>query len=441
MTYKETLNYLFNQLPAFEKTGISGYKPGLDNVEKLSALFGSPQKSIKRMIHVAGTNGKGSTSHTLAAILQSAGYKVGLFTSPHLLDFRERIRVNGQMIPESAVIDFIRRYTNKRSELKPTFFELTTIMALEYFFKENVDIAVIEVGLGGRLDSTNIITPILSIITNISLDHTDLLGDTPAQIAKEKAGIIKEGIPVVIGECDCPEVRSVFVEKSKGMQSPIRFADETTDIESIEKTPDGYIYHTSNYGRLHGELTGDYQPKNTATVLAAVDILQQTGLIITTKDIDRGLSNVRELTGLSGRWMRVNESPIAICDTGHNPGGWAYLCGQINSLPGIKHIIIGFVADKDVNLIIGMTHDQISDARYYFTAPECKRRLAPEDLNCIAGQYGLTGYVTDSVTDAYKKALAEAGKDDSIFIGGSNYVVSELLDYLRTADTPTAESF
>jgi len=430
MDYQETINFLFNQLPAFERSGDTAYKPGLQTVNQLSHAFGNPHHKIKT-IHVAGTNGKGSTSHTLASILQSAGYRVGLFTSPHLVDFRERIRVNGQMIPRHAVTNFIERYQKKKLGINPTFFELTTVMAFEYFADQKVDIAIIEVGLGGRLDSTNIITPILSIITNISLDHISLLGNSEPEIAREKAGIIKPGVPVIIGEADNSAVKTVFQEIATQNKAPIIFAKDVPEIKSIIKTGNGFNYITTNYGLIHGELGGNYQPMNSATTLCAVSQIKNLGFSISNEAIAQGFQNVCKLTGLAGRWMKLYDKPLAICDTGHNPGGWEIISKQIAAQPGKKHIIIGFVSDKDVDSILQLISDLSADSEFYFTAPHNHRRLDATELKIIADRYGLHGNVYQNVKDAYKKALAVAGKGDFVFVGGSNYLIAELLESLH----------
>ncbi len=426
MTYREATEFLFNQLPVFEHQGSSAYKPGLDRTLALSEAFGNPHKSLRNVIHVAGTNGKGSICHTLAAILQAHGYRVGLFTSPHLVDFRERIRVNGVMIPEEAVVDFVERFRGMSSSISPSFFELTTVLAFEYFASRQLDFTIVEVGLGGRLDSSNIVSPALSVITNISLDHTDLLGDTPEKIAREKAGIIKAGVPVLVGEAH-GAVRRVFEEVAASVGAPIFFAEDRAEISNCLMTDDGWAYSTRSFGDFIGELSGSYQPRNMSTVLSSLDILKAKGVSLTAEDVSRGASAVCSLTGLAGRWMTVNREPLTICDTGHNPGGWNYISSQIKTLPGKKHIVIGFVADKDVSRVLAMLAEAVPDAVYYFSAPHNHRRLAPERLRQLAVNVGIDGTVFESVSEAYEKSLAAAGKGDSIFIGGSNYLVGELL--------------
>lgn len=427
--YAETIEFLYSQLPAFERDGASAYKPGLDRARALESTFANPHTSFPA-IHIAGTNGKGSTAHTLAAILQSAGYRTGLFTSPHLLDFRERIKVDGEMIPEGEVIDFVERFKNAGLEIAPSFFELTTTMAFEHFRKRRVDIAVIETGLGGRLDSTNIISPILSVITNISLDHTGLLGDTRALIAAEKAGIIKPYTPVVIGESD-DEVRPVFESKASELSAPIIFTEEEQPVKSYRIVDGKPHYVTEKYGEIVGELRGDYQLSNAATILTAVGVLRKLGYDITSDAVKTGFEQVCELTGLMGRWMKIGNNPVVICDTGHNAGGWRYLAPQIDGLPGKKHIVIGFVDDKDVRGILKMIATDVTDCRLYFTQPSNHRALPAETVREIASEVGLDGEVFTSVDSAYKKALADAGKGDSVYVGGSSYVVADFLTYLR----------
>lgn len=431
MDYKQTLDYLFTATPMFHREGAAAYKPGLQTVSALSGLFGSPHAKL-RCIHVAGTNGKGSTAHTLAAILQAAGLRVGLFTSPHLLDFRERIRVDGAMIPQADVVSFTESFRRRGAELQPSFFELTTVMAFDYFARQHVDIAVIETGLGGRLDSTNIITPILSVITNISLDHTSLLGPTLAHIAAEKAGIIKRGVPVVIGEHH-PETAPCFTAKAAREQAPLTFArDAFQEFRTSRAFRDGterLVIETPRFGRIEGELTGDCQQLNARTVLAAVTALTDScGLDIGSEAVREGFANVRALTGLMGRWTTLATRPLTICDTGHNPGGWEIIAPQIARHPGRKHIVAGFVADKDVAAVIALMAT-IPDATFHFTAPSTPRALAPAELHRLAAQAGISGTVSPTVGQAYGKALAEVVDKGSemIFVGGSNFLVADLL--------------
>ena len=426
MTYNEATTYLFNSAPLFQNIGAGAYKEGLSNTNALDSRYGHPHRSY-RTIHVGGTNGKGSVSHTLAAILQCAGYKVGLYTSPHLADFRERIRVNGQMIPEQRVIDFVTEEKAFFEPLHPSFFELATALAFLYFKEEKVDVAVIEVGLGGRLDCTNIINPDLSVITNISKDHVQFLGDTPTQIAKEKAGIIKPGTPVVIGETNNNiEVRNVFITKSKEVGTSIKFADEESEIlHSFAQPQGGRKYQTKNWGVFNGELGGDCQEKNTATILCAVQTLIEQGYNIKDKHVHDGIAKVCSLTGLMGRWQRLGNEPLAICDTGHNIGGMQYIVGQLASTPHERlHFVIGMVNDKDIDSVLGILP---KDAEYYFTQASVQRALSAESLAIKAGKVGLKGVVITDVKEAYRKARQNATKDDLIFVGGSTFVVADLL--------------
>lgn len=406
MTYSEATEYLFTSAPLFQNIGAGAYKEGLGNTEALDTHFGHPHRKYMT-IHVAGTNGKGSVSHTLAAILQSAGYRVGLYTSPHLVDFRERIRVNGEMISKERVVKFIEEERSFFEPLHPSFFELATALAFKYFEEAAVDIAVIETGLGGRLDCTNIVSPILSIITNISFDHIQFLGNTLPAIAKEKAGIIKPGTPVVIGETgENRDVKTVFLEKSLEMQSPIYFADEL------------------NHPHRKTQLKGYCQEKNTQTILTALDILKEK-LNISQESIDKGFLNVCELTGLMGRWQILNISPLTICDTGHNVGGWEYLARQLESTPGTLHIVIGMVGDKDVNKVVSMLPKR---GKYYFTQASVARAMSVEQFTEIARKNGLEGVSFSNVNEAYNAAMKDASTNDTIFIGGSTFIVADLLE-------------
>ena len=416
MNYQETTEYLFNSTPVFEKIGAKAYKPGLQTTFALDEHFGHPHQKYKT-IHIAGTNGKGSCSHTLAAILQSQGYKVGLYTSPHLVDFRERIRVNGECVPEQYVIDFVEENRAFFEPLHPSFFELTTAMALKYFAEQEVDYAVIEVGLGGRLDCTNIITPILSIITNISFDHTQFLGNTLAEIAGEKAGIIKPGVPVVIGEY-LPETRPVFENKAKAENAPILFAQDF-DVTRLEN---------SEPSDVDMELKGSYQERNKKTILTALHILRQK-LAISDEAIREGFAHVCELTGLRGRWEKLNDTPLTICDTGHNLAGWSYLAPQINAVKAeTKHIVFGMVDDKDVAHVLQLLKEKLENrVKYYWTQPSTKRAIPVEKLSELALKLGLHGEIYHSVKEAYNAALKNAEKDDFVFVGGSSYVVADLL--------------
>ena len=408
MNYKDTLDYLYNSAPLFQQIGAGAYKEGLENTWALDEHFGHPHRSF-RSIHIAGTNGKGSCSHTLAAILQEAGYKVGLYTSPHLIDFRERIRVNGQPVPEAYVIRFVEEERAFFEPLHPSFFELTTAMAFRYFAEEKVDVAVVEVGLGGRLDCTNIIRPDLCIITNISLDHVQFLGDTLEKIAGEKAGIIKPGIPVVIGETT-PETRPVFQKKAEEVGAPIHFVEE----EVKEVHPD-WEY----------ELKGLYQEKNRRTLWAALPLLQEGGYQISESDIQAGFAHVVELTGLMGRWQKLQEHPTVVCDTGHNVGGIQYIAEQLRRQVFRRlHIVIGMVNDKDVRGVLALLP---REATYYFTQASVRRALPAGQLARLAAEAGLQGTCYPDVPSAVRAAQKESLPEDFIFVGGSSFIVADLL--------------
>ncbi len=417
MTYLETIDYLYNIAPAFEKVGAGAYKEGLSNTLALDNHFGNPHKAYKT-IHIAGTNGKGSCSHTIAAVLQSAGYRVGLYTSPHLADFRERIKVNGGPIPKERVIEFVEQERNFFEPLQPSFFELTTALAFKYFEEQQVNIAVIEVGLGGRLDCTNIIAPILSIITNISFDHTQFLGNTLSEIAKEKAGIIKEGIPCLIGE-HTAETKLVFKAVAQERHAPLYFAQ------------DNVIDRNINF-----ELKGKYQDKNRNTILNAIELLSKK-INISDKSIEEGFAKVCEYTGLQGRWQKLSENPLTICDTGHNLAGWEYLAPQIKETADKLHkeatetgktltlrIVFGMVDDKDVDSVLALLPE---NAEYYFCQATTKRAVSATSLLKKAKAFDLGGRTFSSVAEAYKCAKAESKPEDFIFIGGSSYVVADLL--------------
>lgn len=424
MNYQETVEYLYSQMPMFSRTGGDAYKEGLDTSLALDELYNHPHKAYKT-IHVAGTNGKGSTSHLLASVLQQSGYKVGLYTSPHLIDFRERIRVNGEMIPEQDVIDFVESYRRSEFAGAPSFFELTSTMAFEYFRKSQVDFAIIETGLGGRLDSTNIITPILSVITNISFDHTQFLGDTLSKIAAEKAGIIKDGVPVVIGEAKEDEIHTIFDEKAKEMQSHIVFAEKTNQIISYTRENDRLILKTIANETLVDELSGDCQVKNANTALNAIHILQSIGITIPQNAIEQGFEHVCGISGLMGRWMVVGESPRIICDTGHNVAGVQYIVKQLaKERYSNLHIVLGFVKDKDVTHILEMFPRY---ATYYFTNASIPRSLPAKELKALATARGLEGNDYSTVAEAYEAAKKVATASDMIFIGGSTFIVADFL--------------
>lgn len=424
MNYQETLDYLFNVTPLFQNIGKDAYKEGFDNTIILDNHFNNPHKKF-RTIHIAGTNGKGSCSHTIAAILQSAGYKTGLYTSPHLIDFSERIKVNGEPIEKEFVIDFVKQNKDFFEPLHPSFFELTTAMAFLYFAEKKVDVAVIEVGLGGRLDCTNIITPDLSIITNISFDHTQFLGNTLKDIAKEKAGIIKEKKPVIIGEYT-PETKTVFEDKAKSTNSDIIFAEDNKLINGYKQTENGLLlYKSDKIKDLYGELNGLYQVKNTNTILNAVYKLIGLGYNIDETNIKNGFRNVCHLTGLMGRWQKLEENPTIICDTGHNIGGMKYIVEQLSRMKYDKlHIIIGMVNDKDISGVISLLP---KNAKYYFTQASVKRALPAEQVKEIANNYGLKGEAYSSVEKALTIAKNNAKENDLIFIGGSTFIVADLI--------------
>ena len=408
MDYQHTLEYLYNSVPMFQQVGSSAYKEGLENTLALDEHFGHPHRNF-RTIHVAGTNGKGSCSHTLAAILQEAGYRTGLYTSPHLVDFRERIRVNGQPVPEEYVIRFVEEERSFFEPLSPSFFELTTAIAFRYFADQKVDVAIIEVGLGGRLDCTNIIRPDLCIITNISFDHTQFLGSTLAQIASEKAGIIKQDIPVVIGETT-PETRPVFAEKAQAVQAPICFAEDHVPEE---------------YSDMDYELKGLYQEKNRRTLLTALPLLQKAGYHLSEQAIRNGFAHVCELTGLMGRWQKLQDAPTLICDTGHNVGGITYIAEQLKQQTYRKlHIVMGMVNDKDIRGVLALLP---RDADYYFTKASVKRALPEAELARLANAAGLQGECYPDVPTAVRAAQEKSLPEDFIFVGGSSFIVADLL--------------
>lgn len=429
--YQEVLDFLYGQLPMFQRTGPAAYKDNLDNTIRLDEMFGFPHRSFKT-IHVAGTNGKGSVSHMLASVLQEAGYKTGLYTSPHLKDFRERIRINGEMISKEAVIEFTNSYLDKNEMemLEPSFFELTVTMAFDYFRSMKVDVAVIEVGLGGRLDSTNIITPEVSVITNISFDHTGLLGNTLPKIAAEKAGIIKKDVPVVVGESSL-ETNSVFKHFAEKMNTSLEFADQEYQADYSMLTISGKqslnirSAEKMAYPDLQLDLLGIYQRQNIPTVLKTIDLLNKKGWNLTEDVIRPGLSNTIRNTGLMGRWQIIGHNPLTICDTGHNQAGIQFVVKQINQIAWKElHIIIGMVNDKDHNEILALLP---GNAHYYFTKAAIPRATQPEELADKAIKFGLTGACYPTVRQALSAALAQAGENDLIFIGGSTFVVAEIL--------------
>jgi len=428
MNYQETISYLFNQLPMFQRTGKAAYKANLDTTLALDAYFEHPHQQFK-CIHVAGTNGKGSVSHTLASVLQSAGYKVGLYTSPHLRDFRERVKINGEMISEEAVVDFVASHKKKFEELSPSFFEMTVALAFDYFAKEKVDIAIVEVGLGGRLDSTNIIDPLLSIITNISFDHTSLLGNTIPVIAGEKAGIIKTNTPVIIGEKH-NESQPVFIETAKLQSAPILFAEDEFELLNTE-LQENYRHlrfkdlMSGELISLESDLLGIYQVKNIRTALVALKMMNEIGFNLSDQIIKDGISKIVAQTSLMGRWQRLGYNPGIICDTGHNVAGISEILKQLNSLRFEKlHMVIGMVDDKDINEVLNLLP---KNATYYFTKASIPRALNEEILKEKADKFQLIGKTYTNVSDALNAAKLVAKSDDLIFVGGSTFVVAEVV--------------
>ena len=405
MNYQDTVSWMFQQLPMYQNKGKSAFKKDLSNTIKLSKHLKEPQNKF-RSIHVAGTNGKGSTSHILASVLQEAGYKVGLYTSPHLKDFRERIRINGKVVSKQFAIGFIKRNKAFFEANNLSFFEMTVGMAFDYFAKQKVDIAVIEVGLGGRLDSTNIITPELSIITNIGFDHTQFLGDTLVDIAGEKAGIIKENIPVIIGETHS-KTQTVFKQKAKSMSSKIYFADQIID-ETLES-----------------DLKGSYQVHNIKTVMQSVEVLRQLGFKISESELKKGLLNVTKNTSLKGRWQVLETEPKIICDTAHNREGLTYVMEQLQLETFEKlHIVFGVVNDKDLSSIMPLLPKK---ATYYFCKPNVQRGLDAQKLKAVFNENQLIGKSFNSVNEALNNAKLNANKDDLIYVGGSTFVVAEII--------------
>ena len=432
MNYQETLDYLYSRLPVFQNVGARAFKPGLHTTRELCKFLGDPQNDYPTL-HIAGTNGKGSTSHMLAAILQQAGYKVGLYTSPHLKDFRERIRVNGAFIGENFITEFISENKSNIERLSPSFFEATVAMAFSYFSKELVDIAVIEVGMGGRLDSTNIITPALSLITNISLDHTQFLGETLEEIAAEKAGIIKPGVPVVISERQTDSIAEVFSTAAERVNAPVVFASNVyevnktgfqnglMEIDVIEKESLKPVY-----AGLRLDLTGAYQLKNIGGVIAAIEILREKGWALQDADVRAALASVTTLTGLKGRWQKLGEKPDIYCDTGHNTAGLASALEQFGSIAsGCQRFVVGFVGDKDISAMLQLFPSQ---GIFYFCQPSNMRALDSTQLMHLAAAYGLKGKAFVNVNDALEAAKRESDSNDTIYVGGSTFVVADIRD-------------
>jgi dihydrofolate synthase/folylpolyglutamate synthase len=421
MNYQNAIDYLYERLPMFQRVGASAYKQDLTNTLALCEMVGNPQAKFKT-IHVAGTNGKGSSAHMLAAVLQSAGYKTGLYTSPHLKEFTERIKINGAEVTKEFVIDFVNRMKPGLEEVQPSFFEATVVMALDYYALEKVDVAVIEVGLGGRLDSTNVITPEVSLVTNISWDHMDLLGDTLQKIAFEKAGIIKPNIPVVISERQ-NEVADVFIKKSTETKSPIVFGLDEYEITALG---DGrfHVLNRENVKEYQLELTGEYQAKNLVGVLAVIDELRKKGFTISEQDISNGLLKTAQLTGLKGRWQKLGTQPLIVCDTAHNEAGVKEVLKQISRQKFDRlHIVFGIVKDKEPDKVLSLLPNE---ANYYFCQAKIPRAMPANELKENAKRFGLTGEVIEDVNEAMARAKKNASPKDMIFIGGSNFVVAEI---------------
>ena len=402
--YKDSVEWLFAQAPNYQSDGASAYKPGLDNIRKLCDFFGNPQDKIKT-IHIGGTNGKGSTSNMLASVLQESGYKTGLYNSPHLVDFTERIKVDGENCDKAFVFDFIQKLKLLPGEIQPSFFEFTTIMAFEYFYTKKVDFAIIEVGLGGRLDSTNIIKPMVTAITNVQLDHQDLLGDTIEQIAFEKAGIIKENIPVVSGD-EKAAVKDIIRQKAAEMHA------ELTDATLIESD-------------LESDLKGKYQTKNIRVVMALVELLREQGLTISDENLKKGLLNVFKNTHFIGRWFEFSKNPLTICDTGHNQAGLEEVFSQLESYPRHKHIVLGFVNDKKIDEVLAILPD---NASYYFVKPSVNRGRNPESYEALLKKNKIPYKIFQSVQEGYLSARQNCSDSEMIFIGGSNFVVGDFLE-------------
>ena len=428
MTYTQTLDYLFSRLPMFQRIGAAAYKANLDNTIAICKAIGNPEKKIK-CVHVAGTNGKGSSSHMLAAVLQQAGYKTGLYTSPHLIDFRERIKINGKQIPKTDVVKFVEDYKTTFESIEPSFFEWTVGLAFHYFAEQEVDIAIIEVGLGGRLDSTNVIKPECCLITNIGFDHVNLLGNTLPLIAAEKAGIIKEKIPVVISQTQL-EVLSVFNTKAQTLKSPITFADKQYKVISHSFQDNllciELLNKTNNESQLYKlDIPGLYQIKNLQGVLSCLEILKKKGFIIENDAVLQALQNVKKLTGLMGRWQTLSEKPLVIADTGHNEDGIKEVLKNLERYTYKKlHIILGVVNDKDVTSILKLMP---KTATYYFCKANIPRALPEKELFDLAKKHELKGKKFPTVADALTEAKKQAKTNDLIFVGGSTFTVADAL--------------
>lgn len=402
--YQNLLDWLFVQMPNYQIDGQKAYKPGLENITKLCDFFGNPQEKLKT-IHIGGTNGKGSTSNMLASVLQEQGYKIGLYNSPHLIDFTERIKINGENCDKEFVFQFIRKLKNLPEEIRPSFFEFTTIMAFEYFAQKKVDFAIIEVGLGGRLDSTNIIKPIVSAITNVDLDHQNILGETLEEIATEKAGIIKENTPIISGD-DRNLVKNIISKKAKENHS--EFID-ATEIST----------------NLKSDLSGNYQQKNIKVVLVIIEELRKKGLSISENSVEKGLLNVHKNTGFIGRWFQFSYNPLIICDTAHNQAGLEMVFAQLNEIPKHKHIVLGFVEDKKIDKVLEILPN---NAQYYFVKPSINRGRHPKDYENLLISSKINYQIFDSVEAGFQEAKKNCRENEMIFIGGSNFVVGEFLE-------------
>ncbi|MDR2425299.1 MAG: bifunctional folylpolyglutamate synthase/dihydrofolate synthase [Prevotellaceae bacterium] len=449
MNYSETIQYLYDALPVFHRIGKAAYKGGLDNSLALDNYFGNPHTKY-RTVHIAGTNGKGSVSHILASVLQAAGYKTGLYTSPHLFDFRERIKIDGCEIPEQAVVDFVAASRTFVETLRPSFFELASSMAFRFFANEMVDIAVIETGLGGRLDSTNIIVPALGVITNTGFDHTEFLGNTLKSIAGEKAGIIKPSIPTVIGEKHV-ETTAVFIDRAKENRSPLFFAEENFAVRSVEKTEGQQVFNiealneigASLYNSRHFsvslDMQGDYQQKNIVTALLALAVMRNEGFNIDTEAIDVGMKQAAAKTGLKGRWQILGNKPAVICDTGHNAHGISQTMRQLAEMPcNNLYFVFGVMGDKDLSSIIPLLP---AAAHYFYTQASVPRAMNAEYLAAKCTEAGLKGTIVPRISDAVHQAIAAASPDDVVFIGGSTYVVGEVLQSFNDADSKKCCNF
>jgi dihydrofolate synthase/folylpolyglutamate synthase len=430
LDYQDAITFLFDRLPMYQRVGKSAYKSNLDTTLALDEYFGHPHRSFKS-IHIAGTNGKGSVAHMLSSILQSAGYKTGLYTSPHLLDFRERIRINGKMIPKKEVTEFVGQHKDILERLCPSFFEMTVAMAFDFFASEQVDFAVVETGMGGRLDSTNIIQPLVSIITNIGLDHGQFLGDTLYKIAIEKAGIIKNGIPVIIGETQ-KDPKLVFCRQAKEKGCPIQFADQEIQVQYSTQSLQGkQIMHVSRGGSptlesIETDLLGLYQQKNVITVLAVADLLQRSGINLQEEAIRAGLAHTGEMTGLRGRWEVIGYNPLTVCDNGHNREGIMEVMKQIRQTPWKHlHFVLGLVDDKDPTNVL---KELPREASYYFTQASIPRAMDREKLAAEGLRFGLYGQICPTPLKALGIARSKALPEDLIFVGGSTFVVAEVLE-------------